>query len=65
MHYFNSTAVSAAKYVPTTKTLTIWFTSGAQGYDYYDVPLMVYEQFIAAESAGQFFNSYIRDQYAA
>lgn len=65
MHYFNSTALSAARYDRDTKTLTIWFTSGGQAYDYYGVPVMVYEGLITAASAGEYFNAYIRDQYAA
>ena len=38
MHYFNSTALHAAKYDAATLTLTIWFTSSGRGYDYYNVP---------------------------
>lgn len=65
MQYLNSSAISAAQYNPGTKTLTIWFTSGGQGYDYYGVPERVYLGLLSAPSKGQYFNLYIRDQYAA
>lgn len=65
MHYFNSTAIHAAKYNPASMTLTIWFTSGSRGYDYYRVPMAIYLGLLNAPSAGQYFNDYIRDQYAA
>ena len=65
MHYFNSTAVQAAKYNLQTGTLTLWFTSGGQGYDYYNVPQRVFDGLLNASSKGRYFNAYIRDQYAA
>lgn len=65
MHYFNSSAISAAQYNEKTGTLTIWFTSGGQGYDYPDVPSQVWHGLLNASSAGTYFNLYIRDQYAA
>jgi hypothetical protein len=65
MHYFNSTAVRAASYNASTGTLTLWFTSGGQGYDYYNVPRSVFEGLLIAGSKGSYFNAYIRDQYAA
>lgn len=65
MQHFNSTAVQAASYNPQTDTLTLWFTSGGQGYDYYNVPQHVYEGLLRAPSKGQYFNAYIRDRYAA
>lgn len=65
MHYFNSTAIHAAQYSAETGTLSIWFTSSGQGYDYYHVPVEVWEGLKAASSAGTYFNLYIRDQYAA
>ena len=65
MIYLNSSAIHAVSYNSTTKTLTIWFTSSGRGYDYYGVPDYVYEGLLNAGSKGQFFNAYIRDQYAA
>lgn len=65
MHYFNSTAVHSADYNLQTGTLRIWFTSSGQPYDYYNVPVHVWNGFTAASSAGTYFNHFIRDQYAA
>jgi len=65
MQYLNSSAIRAVHYDPKSKTLTIWFTSGDQGYDYYNVPEWIYSGLLAASSKGQYFNQYIRDQYAA
>lgn len=65
MEYFNSTAIRSASYNPQTGTLTLWFTSGGQGYDYYNVPQHVYDGLLQAASNGQYFNAYIREQYAA
>ncbi len=65
MYYFNSRAIHAANYNPTTGTLTIWFTSGGHGYDYYGVPAAVYLGLLGAFSAGRYFHDNIRDRYAA
>lgn len=65
MQYVSSSAMSAVKYNASTKTLTIWFTSSGQGYDYYSVPEAIYFGLLHAGSKGQYFNAYIRDQYAA
>ncbi len=65
MHYFNSTAVHAARYDAASGTLTLWFTSSGRGYDYYGVPQWVFAGLLRASSKGTYFNAYIRDQYAA
>jgi hypothetical protein len=65
MHYFNSTAVHAARYNTASGTLTLWFTSSGRGYDYYSVPPWVFAGLLSASSKGSYFNAYIRDQYAA
>ena len=44
-------------------TLSVWFRDGDR-YDYADVPERVYRAFLAAGSAGAFFQRYIRDAYA-
>jgi len=43
-------------------TLEIQFTTGAV-YRYFDVPGRVFEELMAAESKGGFFNAQIRDHY--
>lgn len=65
MQYLNSSAIHAVSYNAATGTLTIWFTSSGQGYDYFNVPEGVYQGLLVASSKGQYFNAYIRDQYAA
>ncbi|GMM93645.1 KTSC domain-containing protein [Qipengyuania sp. MTN3-11] len=65
MHYFNSTAINAARYEMATGNLTIWFTSSGQGYDYPGVPSYIWNGLLSAASAGTYFNLHIRDQYAA
>jgi hypothetical protein len=65
MVYFNSTAIHAADYNSATRTLTLWFTSGGSGYEYYGVPAYIFDGLVAASSKGSYFNAYIRDQYAA
>ncbi len=65
MHYFSSTAIHAANYVPDTRTLTIWFTSSGRQYDYFGVPEAVFRGLLNAASPGSYFNDHIRDQYAS
>ena len=65
MKYLNSSAIRAVQYDTATLILTIWFTGGSQGYHYYNVPDWVYAGLLSASSKGQYFNRYIRDQYAA
>jgi hypothetical protein len=63
-HYFNSTALRAARYDAARRVLSIQFTSGHQFYDYIEVPEHVFSGLLAASSAGQYFNEAIRDQYS-
>jgi len=65
MHHFNSSAIRAGSYNVATMTLTIWFTSSGRSYDYYNVPLQIWHGLQMASSAGEYFNHFIRDQYAA
>ena len=65
MHQFNSSAIHAASYSESAKTLTIWFNNSGRSYDYYNVPLHIWHGLQAASSAGEYFNHFIRDQYAA
>lgn len=43
-------------------TLSVEFHSGGI-YNYFDVPVDVFVDFIEAESAGRFFHHHIRDEY--
>ena len=62
MPYVNSSAISRIEW--NAGVLSIWFVESGR-YDYYGVPEALYTAFLAAPSKGQFFNEYIRDQYAA
>lgn len=44
-------------------TLSVWFRDGDR-YDYAEVPRAVYRAFLAAGSAGGFFQQHIRGAYA-
>ena len=57
-----SSLVQRAIYDAGEQTLAVTFTTG-RTYLYFDVPGDVYEEFMAAESQGQFFNLRIRDRY--
>ena len=61
----SSSAIRSIGYNAATSTLTIHFTSGGSGYDYYNVPQYVYDGFLRADSKGRYFQQYIREQYAA
>ncbi len=65
MQYLSSSAIHAVNYNPMSMVLTIWFTHGGHGYDYFGVPQSVFNGLLSAASAGEFFNLYIREQYAA
>ncbi len=55
-----SSVIGAVGY---TRVLEIQFESG-RIYQYYDVPEKVYEEMLASDSKGRYFNSHIRNKYA-
>jgi hypothetical protein len=57
-----SSSIYAVGYDATERTLEIEFRPG-EIYQYYPVPADVYEDFMAAESKGKFFEREIRDSY--
>lgn len=57
-----STNIARLEYDPETAVLKVEFRSG-RTYAYADVPYDVVNAFIAASSAGKFFNSTIRGAY--
>ena len=65
MQYLNSSAIHAVSYNPASGTLEIQFTSSGRWFDYFNVPDSVYRGLLAASSKGRYFNTHIRDQYAA
>lgn len=54
-----STVIESAGY---SMVLEIEFESG-RIYQYYDVPVSVYMELMAAESKGKYFNAHIRNEY--
>ena len=58
-----SEAIAEIAYDSRTSTMTVRFVGG-DWYRYFDVPSRVYEEFVAAESHGRFFQNEIRDRYA-
>lgn len=55
-----SSIVSAVGYDAATTTLAVRFTDGSE-YHYSDVPEDVYQGLLAADSAGAYFNQYVKD----
>jgi hypothetical protein len=58
----DSQALRSVGYDPTRQVLQAEFTSG-NVYEYDDVPLEVYQDLMAAESHGRYFNACIKDRY--
>lgn len=65
MHWklLNSSVFAAAAYTADDKTLYLRFRS-SELYRYFDVPSELYDDFLAAESHGQFFAQNIRNRFA-
>lgn len=57
-----STVIKDSAYAALSNTLEIQFQSGSI-YQYFDVPLAVYEEMKAAPSLGQYFNTNVRNAY--
>lgn len=58
----NSESVHAVGYHAGRSTLEVEFRSGLV-YQYYQVPMDVYERFVGAASMGQYFSKYVRGRY--
>lgn len=58
----SSSNLKSVGYDPVTQTLEIEFQSGAV-YEYYNVPVSVYEGLMQASSHGQYFHQNIRNRY--
>ena len=61
-HRPQSTAIARVSYEPETRQMDVQFTSG-RTYTHEGVPPEVYEEFVAAGSAGQFYQQNIRGTY--
>jgi hypothetical protein len=64
MDFPRSSVIASADYDPVVRALDIAFTSGRR-YTYFGVPEQVFDALLTASSAGEYFNAFIRDQYAS
>ncbi len=60
----DSTTMRSVGYDSAQQILEVEFTSGAV-YQYLEVPATVFDELMAAESKGRYFNQEIRDDYTA
>jgi hypothetical protein len=58
----NSSSLQSVGYDPRSQMLEIEFHSGSV-YRYFDVPGAVFEELLAQDSLGAYFNTNIRDAY--
>lgn len=58
----SSSNIASVGYDAGTETLEVEFTNGSV-YQYYNVPQVTYEQFMASGSKGQFFHTSIRNVF--
>lgn len=59
---FSSSNIQILRYNSDTSTLEVTFHSGGV-YQYFDLPLHVWNNFKTAESKGSFLNKYIKGYY--
>lgn len=58
----DSTALAWVRYLPEQRILQVGLRTG-RGYDYFDVPVDVYTDLLAAESKGRYYNHHIRNHF--
>ena len=58
-----STLIKSTEYDAATNTLSVWFVTSGQRYDYQDVPPETYDAMRRAFSKGRFFNQHIRNRF--
>jgi len=58
----NSSVIAGVSYSEWSRSLVVYFRSG-RAYTHLGVPVEVYRGLIEAESAGRFYNAYIRGRY--
>ena len=65
MPRLDSSAIRRVTYNPKTQKMNVQFVGTGKQYTFVGVPEDVYDDFINASSAGQFFNDNIKDDYIA
>lgn len=61
--HVRSSAIRWIAYEPTTRRMQIQFTSSTNPYDYCNVPVNVYEDFLRSSSKGTYYDRHIKDRY--
>ncbi len=60
----DSSSIRSLGYDFPSSILEVELAGSGRVYRYFDVPLSIYDEFMAAESKGGYFNEMIRDMYA-
>ena len=63
MHYVDSSNVEAIGYDPATQELHVRFLKSGETYVYYNVEESVFDEFMQADSKGQYLNLKIKERY--
>ncbi len=58
-----SNVIANLDYDTESATLSVWFRPSGRRYDYFAVPIELYDALRHAPSKGRFFNRHIRDRY--
>ena len=58
-----STLIQSTEYDSATQTLSVWFVTSGNRYDYQNVPPETHDAFRRAFSKGRYFNRFIRNRY--
>jgi lysyl-tRNA synthetase class 2 len=62
VHEFDSSAIARAAYDPVAETLDLWYRGGDR-YRYFGVPEAIYDELVAAPSAGEYVNREIKPRF--
>lgn len=57
-----SSMIARIAYDDAAETLSVWFRESGR-YVYYGVPRAIYEALCAAQSAGRYFNAFVKGRY--
>jgi len=63
MPRLDSSAITKVTYNKKTKKMNVRFAGSGKNYTYINVPEDVYNDFINADSAGRFFNDYVKNDF--
>jgi KTSC domain len=63
MPFVESTAIVRVNYNETVRRLYVTFRESGKTYAYHGVPKTTYEDLLLADSAGAYFNAFVKDRY--